>query len=459
MIRRSRRANIRRHRLSTPSQTHRRFAPRLEALESRQMLAGDDVVGDVIAAGDDAADELTAGVSGRKWEDRNANGLHDPGEPGLPGVIIYADLNRNGQLDRNEPFTRTSRDIPETDFDEAGLYTLGDLPAGPHVIREVVPDLYEQTFPPVNVPILDDPGGVFSDEFASVEPERLVMRLDAGQVRTEGVAVTVHPFCIRPIDVDVVSSDPDVAVKNLSGVQQNGCGGDATKFEVALEGDGTSRRFQLHFVDSLTGTPFAAIPVLIMAPASGGAHHVILEAGQHVDGLHFGNRYVGPARGSIMGTKWLDANGDAEQDPGEPGIAGVTIYLDLNFNNELDPHEPTTTTSADNPLTDFDEAGWYRFGDVDPGRYAVREVVPEGSIQTYPQLIVIDPLPPLDGLPNGASHFVAVRPGEAVTGIDFGNRPKQMTGDFDEDAVTSMRPILTFWRRRFATFSSIQNLI
>ncbi|MCA9200753.1 MAG: hypothetical protein KDA87_24610 [Planctomycetales bacterium] len=213
MIRRSRRANFRRHRLSTPSQTHRRFAPRLEALENRQMLAGDDVIGDVIAAGDDAADELSAGVSGRKWEDRNANGIHDPGEPGLPGVVIYSDLNRNGVLDRNEPFTRTSRDIPETDFDEAGLYALSNLPAGLHVIREVVPDLYEQTFPPVNMPILDDPDGVFSDEFASVEPERLVMRLDAGQVRTEGVAVTVHPFCFRPIDVDVVASDPDIAVK------------------------------------------------------------------------------------------------------------------------------------------------------------------------------------------------------------------------------------------------------
>ncbi|MCA9200754.1 MAG: hypothetical protein KDA87_24615, partial [Planctomycetales bacterium] len=206
-------------------------------------------------------------------------------------------------------------------------------------------------------------------------------------------------------------------------MQQNGCGGDATKFEVAFEGDGTSRRFQLHFVDALSGTPFAAIPVLIMAPASGGAHHVILEAGQHVDGLHFGNRYVGPERGSITGTKWLDANGNAEKDPREPGIAGVTIYLDLNFNNEWDPHEPTTTTAADNPLTDRDEAGFYRFGNVDPGRYAVREVVPEGSIQTYPQLIVIDPLPPLDSLPDGASHFIAVRPGETVTGIDFGNQP------------------------------------
>ncbi len=49
-------------------------------------------------------------------------------EPGLGGVVVYADLNRNGALDRGEPLTRTSADDPTTaDVNEAGRYRLERL--------------------------------------------------------------------------------------------------------------------------------------------------------------------------------------------------------------------------------------------------------------------------------------------------------------------------------------------
>ena len=86
-------------------------------------------------------------IHGVKWVDANGNAERDRGEPGLPGVVIYSDLNFNGELDRGEPHTRTMRDNPRTDFDEAGHYRLSGLRKGRHVIREVVPDGFEQTFP------------------------------------------------------------------------------------------------------------------------------------------------------------------------------------------------------------------------------------------------------------------------------------------------------------------------
>ena len=35
---------------------------------------------------------------------------------------------------------------------------------------------------------------------------------------------------------------------------------------------------------------------------------------------------------SIVGTLWNDSNGDGVRQPGEPGLPGQTIYLDLNQN-------------------------------------------------------------------------------------------------------------------------------
>ncbi|MHC4880502.1 MAG: FG-GAP-like repeat-containing protein, partial [Planctomycetota bacterium] len=89
--------------------------------------------------------------------------------------------------------------------------------------------------------------------------------------------------------------------------------------------------------------------------------------------------------GSINGKKFHDLNRDGFEDTGEPGLAGVDIYLDLNGNGRLDPDEPITTTTGDDPGTiEIDETGEYQFDGVIPGDYLVSEVVPTGFSQTSP---------------------------------------------------------------------------
>ena len=75
----------------------------------------------------------------------------------------------------------------------------------------------------------------------------------------------------------------------------------------------------------------------------------------------------------------------AERDADEPGLAGVTIYADLNLNNQLDPHEPTAVTQRDNPFTERDESGVYSLFEMPAGFYIIREVVPEEFRQTFPE--------------------------------------------------------------------------
>ncbi|MDV6033577.1 MAG: hypothetical protein F9B45_26495 [Phycisphaera sp. RhM] len=87
-------------------------------------------------------------VTGTKFNDLNNNGQRDAGEPGLGGVRMYVDVDRDGQYDVGEPFAVSSADNPSTsDVDETGRYTIIDLIEGSHVIREVVPTGFQQTFP------------------------------------------------------------------------------------------------------------------------------------------------------------------------------------------------------------------------------------------------------------------------------------------------------------------------
>ena len=102
----------------------------------------------------------------------------------------------------------------------------------------------------------------------------------------------------------------------------------------------------------------------------------------------------------LAGTVFADSDSDGSQDGGEPGMADVTVYLDLNDNGVLDPGEPTQTTDAD---------GDYLFANLPPETYVVRELRPDGTVQTFPG--------------GDGSHTVTVLPGLTVTDVDFGNRP------------------------------------
>ncbi|AFY47866.1 RHS repeat-associated core domain protein [Nostoc sp. PCC 7524] len=69
----------------------------------------------------------------------------------------------------------------------------------------------------------------------------------------------------------------------------------------------------------------------------------------------------------------------------EPGLAGVSIYLDINNNGILDSGEPVQVTAQDDPNTlDIDETGQYEFNNLAPGTYIVREIIPDGFEQTFP---------------------------------------------------------------------------
>jgi subtilisin-like proprotein convertase family protein len=106
---------------------------------------------------------------------------------------------------------------------------------------------------------------------------------------------------------------------------------------------------------------------------------------------------LGGSTGAISGTSYDDLNSNGVRDAGEPGIAGRTIYIDANNNGTFDAGETSVMTSS---------TGLYTLGNLPPGTYAVRQVVPNGVTITAPA--------------NGV-HNVTVTAGMTSSGRDFGN--------------------------------------
>lgn len=79
---------------------------------------------------------------------------------------------------------------------------------------------------------------------------------------------------------------------------------------------------------------------------------------------------------SIVGAVFADLNSDGLRSASEPGLAGVTVYLDANDNQLPDVGEVRVVTQADNPDTAANEAGIYQFDDLPDATYSVRIVTP-----------------------------------------------------------------------------------
>lgn len=94
----------------------------------------------------------------------------------------------------------------------------------------------------------------------------------------------------------------------------------------------------------------------------------------------------------------------------EAGAVSAVVYIDTNGNAVRDPGEPFTTTSADLPgTTNVNEAGRFEFNNLSAGTYTIRQELPSGFQATSPS----------------SGSWVVNFPGNSGTaqGQDFGRRP------------------------------------
>ena len=117
------------------------------------IVDGDQITAVTISVDDDASDDqfdpiadqfvqvttrdVDGSIRGTVWDDLDGNQVQN-NEPGLAGVIVYLDLNRNGQHDTSEPTQVSATD---------GRYAFENVAAGEYVVSQIIPTGLIQTFP------------------------------------------------------------------------------------------------------------------------------------------------------------------------------------------------------------------------------------------------------------------------------------------------------------------------
>ncbi|WP_197455072.1 SdrD B-like domain-containing protein [Stieleria varia] len=303
--------------------------------------------------------EQTTSISGRVFNDLNGNGVLNAGESGLGGWIVFADMNLNGVRDTGEVFGTTS---------SSGNYSLTGLESGNLRITVAQHLDYKSTSPAsgfrnVNlVPGVPVSGVNFGAQLRTDAAIGGVIYVDRDKDGTRDPGEEGLPGITVYLDVDnsgsLTAGDPSMVTGEdffyTPDVDEAG----AYRFEKL--GGGTYVVRQI-------------VPPELDSPGSEIEHSVTVGPADDISDLELGDEY---RPSEIHGIKFEDANGNGLRDPGEPGIEGVTIFIDLNRDNVFDDAvEPSTQTLAD---------GSYSFVGLEADAYIVREIVPAGFVQTFP---------------------------------------------------------------------------
>lgn len=326
-------------------------------------------------------------ISGFKWNDVNGDGLRQESEPGIPGWQIFIDQNSNLTYDVGEPVAVT---------DASGFYSFPSLPYGTHTVAETIPLNYVQTWPGVETN--------YSYTFTLNRDDFALDHLDFGNY----LGATVSGTKFNDLDADGVAQE--VGEPGLAGwtffVDYNNDGalnvgepsaisnvaGDYTINGVLA---GTYRVREVATVNWTNSFPSTV-------DGFSRYYEFTFTSGAAFVDADFGNWTTG----SVSGVKFEDLDADGlNQEGGEPGVAGFTVYVDYDNDSSLDVGEPSATTGV---------GGAYTITGVLPGTWNVREVAQVGWTQSYPAPLF---------------NAAVVQSQQNATGVNFGNwRPATITG-------------------------------
>jgi fimbrial isopeptide formation D2 family protein len=295
----------------------------------------------------------TAQLGNFVWEDLNANGRQDGGEPGINGVTVnlYFDANNNGTFESGELATPLLTTVTAG----GGLYSFPNLAAGNYRVQFGTLAGYVRTTTDSTL-ATDTTDSDANDSTGFTGNYTLTngaddQTVDAGLYRlvslgdrvyfdydADGVQDANEPG-IPGVGITVVWLGPDGALG----------GGDDQTFNTTTGANGIWSVTNLppgNF--QVTATPFAGLDVLTDSLDNGGAPNatnpvsVSTNSGVNRIDVDFGFRGVG----SVGDTIFLDVDNNGLPNTGE-GLANVVVTLsgDLNGDGSVAANETLTTTT------------------------------------------------------------------------------------------------------------------
>ena len=330
--------------------------------------AGNDVISNItLGSGADSQNnnfgELpkTNTIAGVVFEDKDNDGIQDPGEPGIPGATVTL----TGTDTAGNPVNRTVTTGPD------GSYVFTGVPAGNYTVTETQPNGY-----------LDgkDSGGnsggtVTDDRVSNVSLPFGVSTAVTGVNFGEQLPAKLSGYVYVDAGNDGVKGAGEAG---LAGVTVKLAGTDDLGAPVTATATTDANGFY-QFTGLRPGTytvtetqPVGYTDGKETAGTTGGnttvndvISNVVLTSGANSQNNNFGEQAPLSRVGDFV---WEDKNGNGLQDAGEAGIAGATVQL-KDANGVV---VQTTTTDAN---------GAYGFN-VAAGTYSVNIVAPAGYTAT-----------------------------------------------------------------------------
>jgi len=299
-------------------------------------------------------------IGDRVWEDLDADGIQDQGEPGIGGVTVHL-------------FGDSGTELGSTVTDDDGKYEFRNLSYGEYHVEVDIPAGFLAS--PRNQGSDDskdsdiDSAGVMAETL--LDPREHDPRWDAGLYRRASIGDLVW----EDLDGDGIQ---DPGEEGIGGVTVRLFDGSGTKVRSTVTDDDGAYGFS-----NLTPGPYHVevdIPGgFVASPRNRGSDDTedsdvnatgvmavtTLDSGEHDPGWDAG-LYRAASIGDLV---WEDLDGDGIQDPGEGGIAGVTVRL---FNG--------AGTEVGSIVTDDD--GAYAFSNLTRGEYHIEIDIPEGFVAT-----------------------------------------------------------------------------
>ncbi|MEL6922886.1 MAG: SdrD B-like domain-containing protein, partial [Bacteroidota bacterium] len=308
------------------------------------------------------------------WEDLNANGIQDDGEPGIAAVKILLE----GTADNGANVRR------EVETDANGMYMIDGLPKGSYKITVTVPDGYEVTAeaqggdPAKDSDIFpaNSMSNTFTLDFGDNDQDK-----DVGLYKN----ASLGDYVWEDLNGNGLQDDGNTGIEGVQ-VRLIGTDGVGNGVEQTTSTDANGRyqfdglrpgRYKVIF-------PFVDGFKISFAneggddtidsdanPDNGMTAETTIISGQQYEDFDAGYYKAATSLGNYV---WEDRNGNGVQEFGEPGIEGVLVTLS-GFSGNGDAVEQSTTTNA---------SGIYFFIGLAPGTYKVTFAQPAGFKATYP---------------------------------------------------------------------------
>ncbi|MDD4650810.1 MAG: SdrD B-like domain-containing protein, partial [Methanothrix sp.] len=275
------------------------------------------------------------GFSGTVFDDKNGDGIRDPGEPGLEGWTVN--------------LMSGSTIVATTTTGPGGAYSFANIAPGSYTVQEIVQSGWTQSYPAA-------PG---TQTVTLVSGIAGPTDIDFGNWKLTGFSG------VKFEDLNG-NGIRDAGEPGLVGWTINLMSGSTIIANTTTGPDG-AYSFNNITPGSYTVAEAAKAGWKQTYPVAPGTQTVTLNSGESgPTDIDFGNVNLT----SIRGTKFDDRNGNGLRDAGEPGLEGWTVNLKnggIVF--------ATTTTGLD---------GAYEFTGIAPGTFTVNEVGQPGWLQTYP---------------------------------------------------------------------------